>query len=161
MAFRALRSEGKISLTSAIQLTKRARAVTFSNNDLDSLGIDPNLLAPFLLKSTDKQNLAAETIGNTSLERHPLVDCGGTLVLALPHAVSSAIRRYVLAECLRKGRLSEFSHALQDFQANQVELEGLRELKKEIGPLQPPALIVMSRHYTAGYANMTSTSTFT
>ena len=131
--------KGKIPLTSAIQLTKRARAVTFSNNDLASLGIDRDLLAPFLLQPTDQQIVATETIGNTSLERHPLVDCGGTLVLVLPHAVSPAIRRYVLAELLQKGRMSEFSLALQDYQANQVQMEGLQELKTDIGPLAPPA----------------------
>ena len=131
--------QGKVILGPVIGLKKRAHAVTFSNNDLDSLGIDRDLLAPFLLQPTDKQKLTTETMGDTSLERRPMLDFGGTLVLVLPNAVGPAIRRYVLVELLRNGRLSEFSHALQHFQADQVQTEGLHELKNEIGPLQPPA----------------------
>ena len=129
----------KIDVPAANGMAERARAVTFSDSDLASLEIDRNLLEPFILKSHERQILTTETIGKTSLESRPLVDCRGTLVLALPHAVSPAIRRYVLSELLRKDHLPSFARALEDFQARQIMMEGFQELNTDIGPLDIPA----------------------
>lgn len=130
---------GEVKLASATKLADQARAVIFIDSQLDELDIDRDLLAPFILRDEDKRTLATETTGNTSLERRPLVDIGEELILALPHAVSPAIRRFVLTELLGMGYLGKFCRAIEAFQAQQVEMYGLRELKKDIGPLNPPA----------------------
>ena len=129
---------GTVELPSATRIADRARAVTFTAGDLSVLGINRDILEPFILRDEDKQALASETIGHSSLERRPLIDLGGDLVLALPHAVSPAIRRFVLTELRRIGYLSAFSKALATRQARQVKGDGLRELMGEADPLMPP-----------------------
>ena len=130
---------GKVTLAPATRVEDRACAVTFTDSELDALAINRDLLAPFIARDEDRRALVTETIGHTSLERHPLVDCGGRLVLASPSAVSPAIRRFVLTELSQIGYLPEFSRALAALQAQQVEMDGLRELKQDAEPLEPPA----------------------
>ena len=129
-----------VKLPSTTKILDRARAVTFNAGDLSVLEIKRDILEPFILRDEDKQALTSETIGHSSLERRPLVDFDGDLVLALPHAVSPAIRRFILTELRRMGYLSAFSKGLATRQARQVERDGLLELKGEADSLTPPAL---------------------
>ena len=128
---------GTVKLPSAAEIANRARAVTFTVGDLSMLGINRDILEPFISRDENKQALARETIGHSSLERRPLVDFDGDLVLSLPHAVSPAIRQFVLAELRRIGYLSAFSEALATRQARQVEGDGLQELKGKAESLTP------------------------
>jgi hypothetical protein len=130
--------KGTISLEQATRKADRARAVTFTDSELDALGIKREVLAPFILRDEDKQALAEESTRDSSLERCRLVDFGDELVLALPPAVSPAIRRFVLFELGRIGYLQAFEDALANRQARQVEREGLWELKGEADSLEPP-----------------------
>ena len=130
---------GTVQLPSATQMVERAGAITFTASDLSMLGISRDTLRPFILRNEDKHALVSETIGHSSLERRPLIDFGGDLVLALPPAVSPAIRRFVLTELRRKGFLSAFSKALATLQEYQVETDGLRELIRDADSVTPPA----------------------
>jgi len=128
-----------VRLTPATRMADRARAITFTGSELDALGTSRKVLAPFILRDEDKQALAEESTGHSSLERRPLVDFGDELVLALPHAVSPAIRRFVLFELGRMGYLQWFADALANRQGHQVEREGLWELRGVTDSLEPPA----------------------
>lgn len=130
--------KGIVRIAPATQLDERARAVTFTENDLESLGVGREVLAPFILRVEDKQALVSESTGHSSLEKHPLIDFDGELVLTLPHAVSPAIRRFVLSELRRMGYLQIFEDALGTHQARQIEKDGLWELKHEAESLVPP-----------------------
>ena len=130
---------GTVKLPSTTRIARRARAVTFTANDLGVLGINRNLLAPFIFREEDKHALASETTGHSCLERHPLVNFGGDLVLTLPSAVSPAIRGFILTELQRMGRLQAFSTALATHQTRQVEEEGIREIIARAEILKPPA----------------------
>ena len=130
---------GAVKLPSLTRIAGRARAVTFTADDLNALGINRDILTPFILREEDKQALASETTGHSSLERRPLVDFGGDLVLTLPSAVSPAIRRFILTELRRRGYLQALSKALSTHQARQVDMDGLREIKENADPLKPPA----------------------
>ncbi len=130
---------GEVTLAPATRVEDRASAVTFIDSELKALDISRDLLAPFIVRDEDRQALITETIGHTSLERRPLVDCGGKLVLALPHAVSLAILRFVLTELSQRGYLPQFSRALAALQAQQVEEDGLRDLRPDAELLEPPA----------------------
>ena len=132
------RPGGVVKLPSTIQIGERARAVTFTANDLSELGINLQMLRPFLLRHEDRQALASETTGNSSLERHPILVFGSDLVLALPTAVSPAIRGFVLSEVQRTGHLRAFSRALATRQARQVDWDGLREIERESTSLKSP-----------------------
>lgn len=131
-------AQSALRMAPSIGMDDRARAVTFTNQDCQELGIDREILAAFILREEDKKQLARETTGHSSLEKHPLVDFGDVLVLALPHAVSPAIRRFVLSELQQMGNLRVFADALGIHQARQVEKEGLWELKSGSESLLPP-----------------------
>lgn len=130
--------KGTVRLEPATRVADRARAITFTDSELDALGINREVLTPFIFRDEDKQALAQEQTGHSSLERRPLIDFGGELVLALPHAVSPAIRRFVLSELRRMGHLQAFADKLANWQARQVEREGLWELKEQTESLEPP-----------------------
>ena len=130
-------SKGIVKLPKANQILKRAEDVTFSATDLSALGIERNSLEPFILNGQDRQNLNSETIGNSSLEQRPLVELNDELVLALPHAISPAIRRFVLGKLRESGLTQEFSLALAKHQALQVTDTGLQELRGNAESLEP------------------------
>ena len=133
-------AQDKIAVAHVTQKADRAPVVTFSDSELDALGINRHMLAPFILRDEDRQALKTEIIGNSSLERRPLIDFGDKVVLALPHAVSPAIRRFILSELRRMGYLPAFSRALAAYQAKEVEVEVFKKLKLEnhISSLKPP-----------------------
>ncbi len=131
--------KGSVSVAPATHIEDRARAVTFTKDDLEALGVTREVLSPFLFREEDKTKLKDESTGDTSLELRPLVDFGDALVLALPHAVSPAIRRFVLSELQKMGYLQSFSDLLAARQARQVEKDGLWELKGDTESLNPPA----------------------
>ena len=129
---------GTIELPSSTQLAERARAVTFSRDDLRTLGLVRDILEPFVLSSDDRQTLSSETTANSTLERFPLLDLNGDLVFALPHAASPAIVRFVLAELRKSGYLEAFTNALANSQTRQVMVDWFGELKGDLDPLQLP-----------------------
>lgn len=131
-------SKGEVRLAPATRIEDRAQAVVFTPDDLDSLGISRESLEPFILTDADKLALAGESTGHSSLERRPLVDFGGDLVLVLPHAPSPAIRRFLLSELRQMGYLDVYGEVLAACQARQVEKDGLWELKNEVESLEPP-----------------------
>jgi hypothetical protein len=130
--------KGFVPVTPATRVNRRARSVTFTDEDLERLGITRESLAPFILREEDRRNLIRESTGHSSLERRPLVDFGDALVLTLPSAVSPAVRRFVLSELRLLGFLPAFGNALGEKQARQVEKEGLWELKSDVISLSPP-----------------------
>ena len=125
--------QGDIRLPPANTLRRTARAVCFSKSQLLGMRIHPNQLAPFILGDADKASIHTQAIGNTSLERRPLVRIGKNLVCALPHSISAAIRRYVVSELLRTGHLSAFADVLAEHQFQEVH----RELSPELRPFKP------------------------
>lgn len=130
--------QGKVKLPSEKELQNRARSVTFTDDDLQSLGLNREDLEPFVLRNDDRPLLANETLWHTTLERRPLVDFGNKLVLALPHAVSPAITRFVLAEILRLGRLASISTALSKIQAQQAFQDVIWELSGSAIQIEGP-----------------------
>lgn len=131
-------SKGFVPITRATRVGDRARAVTFTNDDLKRNGTTRDALSPFVLRNEDKERLISESTGDSSLDRRPLVDLGDVLVVALPHAVSPAIRRFVLSGLRQIGYLRAFESKLASHQASQVEHTGLWELKRQTTSFHPP-----------------------
>ncbi|WP_419624454.1 hypothetical protein, partial [Thiolapillus sp.] len=132
--------KGIVRIAPATRLDDRARAVTFSQDDLEFLGLNREDLEPFILTDEDRQDIPEESTGHSSLEKHPLIDFDGELVFALPHAASPAIRRFVLSKLRKMGYLHVFGDALGTRQARQLKKDGLWELKVEVESLVPPEL---------------------
>ncbi|MCY3869907.1 MAG: hypothetical protein OXG87_10140 [Gemmatimonadetes bacterium] len=131
-------AKDKIGVACVSDRAERAQAVIFSDSELNAMGIKRHLLAPFILRYEDRQALKTETIGKSSLEKRPLIDFGDKVVLALPNAVSPAIRTFILSELRRRGYLSAFSRALATYQAKQVEGEVFKQLEQDVFSLKLP-----------------------
>lgn len=90
------------------ELVRRAAAnsdrVAFSPSDLARLGVALDDIATFIFDLEDRHGLRDEALGHSSLERSPLVLIEERMYLALPGAVSIAIRRMVIEFCLSAGK---------------------------------------------------------
>ena len=122
--------QGEIRIPPEAAIRRAASAVSFSDSQLLEMCVKPGLLAPFILGDSEKSRVLSQAIGNTLLERRPLVRNGKNLVCALPPSISIAIRRYVVGELLRTGRLDAFADALAEHQFQEVQLEVGREFKQ-------------------------------
>jgi hypothetical protein len=86
--------------------------LTFSPNDLNELGIRIEDLQNFIFDLEKRSELHLQHPGNTDLERRPLIWDGSELHLALPTAVSVAIRRSVIEAATASNQLVETAEAL-------------------------------------------------
>lgn len=114
------RAKEEIDLPSDSQLRWQYQWVTFTSNDLLNNGIKREDLAPFIFPWIGKDILSTEEIGNTTLERYPLVEWGDLLIFALPTALSLCIRKFILSWYANKDALKALTIALAQEQAEQV-----------------------------------------
>ena len=82
------------------------RLVRFSREELRGFGVSIDDLAPFGFVPDDRESLLEELIGYSFFERYPVLFRKGEICLALPTAISSAIRRYVI-ECMENAGMRE------------------------------------------------------
>ena len=143
-----------VALPSSQEMSRRAQALEFTDAQLDSLEISKRSLAPFILRDEDRNRISQETLGHTTLERRPIVSLGEKVLLAVPAAVSPAIRRFVITMLLQSGKFRSFEKAIGRRQATEVEhdcllrLEAPREL---VQPPSPTALIPSSCEWLIKY----------
>lgn len=101
-----------IILTHDAHMTGRSKAVAFSSDDLAKLRITRYDIEPFVSLDTDRKSVRTETLGRTSLELRPIICLGPALILALPSAVSIAIRRHVATTLLEHGLFEAYEQAV-------------------------------------------------
>lgn len=95
------------------QMRDLARArLYFSNADIQTLGIDPKDLEPFIFDLTKKWSLENQIIGHTLLERSPISREPDGYYVLLPTAISATIRTYVYAHCALGGMKNQFIDAM-------------------------------------------------
>lgn len=90
-----------------------AQPINISFEDLENMGICLDDLASFCLEPESKHRLHNQEVGNSVLERHPLLILNThEIIVALPTAISVAIR-YFLLEVVEERRLvGSFNKAL-------------------------------------------------
>lgn len=103
--------------------------VTFSQEDFISIGINIEQLRPFIISDNEIRRLGSETIGNSTLERKPIVSIGESYIVTLPSAIGISIRKYFLEECQNAGLINAFQTVLAKYQSFQLKNEILREFK--------------------------------
>jgi hypothetical protein len=118
-----------------IPLADLIARITFTREDLLGLNVRRGDLEPFMLPPERASQMAPEIHGNTSLEKHPLVSFGDTLVFACPTAVSAAIRRFTLNWVAEHWDLDEFARVLGKRQGKLV----FDRLVRRVG--EPPDLL--------------------
>jgi hypothetical protein len=110
----------------AISLGNR---VTFSKEDLKCIGISIKQLEPFIISENEIRNLSSEAIGNSTLERKPIVSIDENYIVTLPSAIGVSIRKFFLEECQNAGLIKAFQSVLAKYQSVQLNNEILREFK--------------------------------
>ena len=84
----------------------------FTTRDLSGLGVTAPHLRPFILDSSNYRGLLQSEVGESPLERRPLTQFGPNLRIALPTAVSVAIRRLVIEAVYRTRNQPSYERAL-------------------------------------------------
>lgn len=130
--------KGRVFLPPRDELTAYAAHVVFSGGDLDALGINSADLAPFVCPDTDNPKILAAHLENSPLERRPLLQRNGSYLLALPTAVSVAIRRFVVETVRENGDILQLDSLVNQRQAKALSDEALSRLDAEPWDVQLP-----------------------
>lgn len=138
-----------INVPRSVEYSSLSARVTFTSDELDRLGVTVESLGPFIISNDDIFDLKQSTVGNSILERKPIVEIDGSYVLSIPSAVGIAIRYYFLSASKAVGCLGAFSKKLAEHQAAQLTNEILREYKygfKSVSPELPTIENMPSMH---------------
>lgn len=101
-----------LSIQPSTPLAKWKARVTFGVDDLSRLGVSPSDIEPFIFDPERRSELLLQSNQESSLHRYPLVRTGEVLVLALPNAVTYAVRRFLVDCAQREGQLQLLNAAL-------------------------------------------------
>lgn len=85
-------------------LKEWSQHVVFHEHELTGLGIDHEFLAPFVFDLSTRITLLDQSNQESDLHRKPLLRFGDDYVIALPNAITYAIRRYLI-NCADKARM--------------------------------------------------------
>jgi hypothetical protein len=96
----------------ASQIRELRRRVCFNAADITAMGIATDHLSAFVLAPSDRGKLTDEELGNTTLERYPVLWRGDDFCLALPTAVGAAVRRLILERVAAANLTEAFVGAL-------------------------------------------------
>ena len=120
--FLATQSQPKDPLTIHKTDVDRAMScVRFTDDDLAAMGVSPDELSPFLFQRNQHAHLLKnEVLGNSSLERRPLIRANAATFVALPTAIGSAVRRYIVEEAHRSGGLTALESCVKEEQSKSV-----------------------------------------
>ena len=105
-------AKGEIRVSSSERLKILQRSISFSSHDLQRLGVLSADLAPYVFPSHSRHNLRNQVLGNTDLERRPVVYDGGKWIVLLPTAISVAVRRHIFEWMYRRGYHKSFDRQL-------------------------------------------------
>jgi hypothetical protein len=93
-------------------LATKSRRIRFSVGELQAAGISPLMLAPFLFNAAERSQLSEERMNGSALEKRPLLRRGDQVALALPTAVSAAIRHHVISRMTDAGMLTALQNGV-------------------------------------------------
>jgi hypothetical protein len=107
-----------------VELQQRRAKVRFSFSELDELGVPLDLLELFI----HDEHPAVGTESSSSLQRRPLQRVDDGILVAIPAAISPAVRLAMIDELIRVGKIEAYERALFTRQANQLFVDGLTGL---------------------------------
>lgn len=88
-------NKGKIRIPAAPRLKTLRDALTFTPDELRTLGINKGNLVPFIFSQKHRNRLGHQNIGENDLVKHPLIVDSNNLIVMLPAAISVAIRQRI------------------------------------------------------------------
>lgn len=86
--------------------------VTFTETDLAALGIDPADLTHFVFNMDGRNALLEQNNQESELHRRPLLKIAGTYIIALPTAITYAVRWFILGCAQQVNQLRALNAAL-------------------------------------------------
>lgn len=113
-----------LDLPSDAELATRSANLCFRARDLSALRISRKALHAFI----HDERPAAGTESKSTLQNKPLQQIGDDLVVALPAAISPAIRHYISQQLIRSGKIEAYETVLFTQQINELFLDGLEHL---------------------------------
>lgn len=113
-------------------VTTRARAVAFTPADLKRMNVEEESLYPFVMPLSAFPELLQAIVGNSKLERFPLLRMGEDFVVALPTAIGAAARTFLLEEISQCGETEHFNIHLRSQQGDATFNRAIRDLRAEI-----------------------------
>ncbi|WP_027152200.1 hypothetical protein [Mesorhizobium sp. WSM2561] len=142
-------SEPQAPIRVAPNNVQRGQAcVSFTADDLAKLHIDERALLPFAFTPERANRLADEELGNTTLERLPLLHHSAGWLVILPTALSAAARLFIVDLAQQNGQIEQLSAAIRDVELQEVMTVGIAGWK-----LRNPSDI---RHYPGGVSAFTA-----
>lgn len=97
---------------------------SLSKADLAEMNLSYEEIEPFVFQKKHRDMLVEETLGHTSLERHPLVHHEDQIIVALPTAIGAAIRRFAIEQALKADDLDIFRTEIDRRQFSDVFVSG-------------------------------------
>lgn len=131
------RDKENINVPSSGEYGSLSKRVTFTRAEMKDLGVTVEAIEPFIISNEDIFDIKRSTVGNSVLERKPIVEIDGSYILSIPSAVGIAIRYYFLSGCKADDSLGAFSQLLANYQADQLTDEILLELKGSFKSINP------------------------
>ena len=109
----------QVNMKLSDELNKEMNRVVFSLEDLKSLNIPIKLLSPFIFRPKDIETL--KNYGNSVLEEKPLIFIDNKIIVALPNAIGSAIRKYVISEFKKSNSLNMLEKLFFEYEVKLIE----------------------------------------
>ena len=103
----------KIDLPGHQEIVDRSTIFSFSIEDLAELKIDKEDLEPFICRDVESIRNLSGGIGQSNLERQPIIFSHEQFIFAIPTAISPCIRRYVLHEASRRKFPDDFQYLME------------------------------------------------
>jgi hypothetical protein len=109
----------KLSLSMLLERKILLSHVTITSIELTKIGISKDDLEPFILQPYMRNELFSQHIGNSHLELHPLIVVEeNKIIVALPTAMSIAIRNHLISRVLNERMTKAFDEVLAGQYAN-------------------------------------------
>ncbi|ROQ20165.1 hypothetical protein EDC38_0764 [Marinimicrobium koreense] len=131
------RDKENINVPRSDEYGSLSKRVTFTRDEMTNLGVTAESIEPFIISNEEMFDLKQSTVGNSILERKPIVEIDGSYILSIPSAVGISVRHYFISGCKVNGSLGTFSQLLANHQAKQLTDEILREFKGKFESINP------------------------
>lgn len=92
-----------LNLPTDERLQRLARRVHFTRLELAAIGLSPELLEPFCLGPDDLDACETAEVGDSPLERRPVIRDGDGILVVVPAAISMAVRARIIEAALGAG----------------------------------------------------------
>ena len=102
------------------ELAALQQRVTFTQADLEALGVIPAAIAPFMANPSEAHDLPSQTVRRSPFLRRPLARFNGNIVVMLPTAISMAIRHASIDAAAEKDLIPQLQHDLDRHQADML-----------------------------------------